>query len=196
MEERTPAVVFHDLRTRNTKIFFHLLLGDVVFRQEQMNALVHDPAGLDLTITDEDKMSVVHHMAATGAVAWLKHLSRQEDAQKAFCAVDHAGWTPLHFAVKNSHVEVVEFLIQNAPEILNEQTFNGFSPLFIAMTACHSSGVTHEKGWQVLEVLLRAEAEGDAMSMMKRAHPHETTLHERLETLLSSVQSELRGPPK
>lgn len=195
MEERTPAVLFHQRRARNTDAFVRVLANHPYYSNEVwegVKALVYHPAGLDLSRTVGTSANLVHHMAERCPVAWLEHLSRQDDAQAAFRVVDDRGWTPLHHAVGRGSPEVVAFLIDQAPELLNQVDSENSTPLTIAI----DRRPLHEGRWGVLEALLRAGAEGDAVSMMKRFYPRDTGAHERLEELVSLVQSELRGPPK
>ena len=46
--------------------------------------------------------------------------------------VDHVGWTPLHYACTNGHIEVAQFLITNGATV-DSRSLNGTTPLMMAV---------------------------------------------------------------
>ncbi|QWE21527.1 ankyrin repeat domain-containing protein [Polynucleobacter sp. AP-Kolm-20A-A1] len=46
--------------------------------------------------------------------------------------VDHVGWTPLHYACTNGHIEIAQFLIANGATV-DSRSLNGTTPLMMAV---------------------------------------------------------------
>ncbi len=58
-------------------------------------------------------------------------LSKGMDVNEAASIGDALGWTPLHFAVSNSHEELVEMLVEKGANV-NAATKDGLTPLSLA----------------------------------------------------------------
>ncbi|CDJ39368.1 Espin, related [Eimeria tenella] len=61
------------------------------------------------------------------------HATGGKNNQRRFLEIrDKQGDTPLHYAVKGGHVDVIELLLSLVPDMLNQQRSNGQTPLFDA----------------------------------------------------------------
>jgi len=74
----------------------------------------------------------IHDAAAVGDIEAVKqHLAAGTDVD-AKDAKDAVGMTPLHFAVANGHMEVIELLLVSAG--VNVKSVNGLTPLDLAVS--------------------------------------------------------------
>lgn len=62
-----------------------------------------------------------------GNLPIVKTLVLQKNAM-----VDHVGWTPLHYACTNGHIEVAQFLLTNGATV-DSRSLNGTTPLMMAV---------------------------------------------------------------
>ena len=54
---------------------------------------------------------------------------------------DNLGWTPLHIAAENGHLDIVKYIVQDLDE-RNPKTINGETPISLARDINHHEIVT------------------------------------------------------
>ncbi|MGP8200312.1 MAG: ankyrin repeat domain-containing protein [Limisphaerales bacterium] len=76
----------------------------------------------------------IHDTARDGDLERIRTLLK--DNPGLVFSKDNDGWTPLHFAAANGHMEVVELLLANKAEV-NAEASNGWTPLRLATLRGH-----------------------------------------------------------
>eukprot|EP00796_Vickermania_ingenoplastis_P005312 gene5312-3814_t len=71
-----------------------------------------------VTEGDENKMTMLHHLAFSGKVELVKLLLEAQKTQNVdLDASDNDGWTPLHYAADRGHADVVRFLLEEGASV-------------------------------------------------------------------------------
>jgi hypothetical protein len=96
--------------------------------------------------------TAIHRACWNGCTSLVNYLLNEVNASQKL--VDATGRTPLHGAAHRGHVDIVNLLLENEPNI-NAQSYSGDTPLHEAV----------RRNWvQVVKVLLEAGAEVDAVN--------------------------------
>jgi ankyrin repeat protein len=108
--------------------------------------------GADVNVRGNQECMLLHLAAGDGrndaAAPWLLNHSADANAQT------HGGWTPLHLATWNDHLEVVQMLLEHNADI-NARSDTGEAALHLA--ACY-----HACGINILRLLLDQGADVNA----------------------------------
>ncbi|PAA50284.1 hypothetical protein BOX15_Mlig014167g1 [Macrostomum lignano] len=134
-------------------------------RREDVLALLLEH-GADLSVCNNDGFNVLHHTALRGNPAAMKILLTKLQRQWLVDERKDDGYTALHLAALNNHLEVCELLVQLGGACLDTQNVNMQTPLHLAVERQHA---------QVVRLLVR---EGASVSV--RDKDGDTPLHEAL----------------
>ncbi|CDJ31292.1 Pfs, NB-ARC and Ankyrin domain protein, related [Eimeria mitis] len=134
--EHSGMSMFHHLLRRPSKDDEQVLeLFKCIYEDEPLKERVALPPFSALKC--DRGQTLAFYAAAYGHPKCLKWILEQiggESSQRQFLDIrDTEGDTPLHYAVKNGHVSVVELLLNVNPDMLNRQRNDGQTPLFDAI---------------------------------------------------------------
>lgn len=68
--------------------------------------------------------NLLHISAANGCLDIAKEIFRKHDSRQIIDRKNKFGWTPLMLAIRNKHIKMVKYLLQNNANI-NESTYLG-----------------------------------------------------------------------
>ncbi|CAG0882641.1 unnamed protein product [Cyprideis torosa] len=133
-------------------------------RDDMLDLLLE--AGADITINNNHGFNVLHHAALRGNPSAMRVLLMKAPRPWIVDERKDDGYTALHLAALNNHVEVAELLIQVGKADMNVQNINLQTPLHLAVERQHT---------QIVRLLVR---EGCDLSIADK--DGDTPLHEAL----------------
>uniref|UniRef100_A0AAQ4PDD0 RING-type E3 ubiquitin transferase n=1 Tax=Gasterosteus aculeatus aculeatus TaxID=481459 RepID=A0AAQ4PDD0_GASAC len=134
-------------------------------RDDMLSVLLE--AGADVTITNNNGFNALHHAALRGnpryeTLPWIVDEKKDD------------GYTALHLAALNNHVEVAELLVHQGNANLDIQNVNQQTALHLAVERQHT---------QIVRLLVRAEAKLDVQDKDGDTPLHEALRHHTLSQL-------------
>ncbi|ELR19139.1 Ankyrin repeatcontaining protein [Acanthamoeba castellanii str. Neff] len=114
--------------------------------------------------------SLAHQAAAQGHLRLMEILltsaaasapaDRRDAARALLSATDSRGWAPLHHAIQNGHIEMVELLLRHGADV-DQLLVSGTqreTPIALAITAAHTAHTAHTHYVDIVRALLRHHA--------------------------------------
>ena len=87
---------------------------------------------------ETDGADNVHVYAKLGNLEALQNIAASANARSLFMATDNNGWQPIHEAIRGSHLNVIQFLIEQQVDIF-ARTNNGDTPISLARQFCNDN---------------------------------------------------------
>lgn len=133
-------------------------------RDDMLTLLLNHNA--DITLTNNDGFNALHHAALRGNSSAMKILLQKLQRPWIVDEKKDDGYTALHLASLNNHVEIAELLVLNGKANMDLQNVNLQTPLHLAVERQHS---------QIVRLLVR---EGANLNIVDK--DGDTPLHEAL----------------
>uniref|UniRef100_A0A4W6C6J5 RING-type E3 ubiquitin transferase n=1 Tax=Lates calcarifer TaxID=8187 RepID=A0A4W6C6J5_LATCA len=141
-------------------------------RDDMLSVLLE--AGADVTITNNNGFNALHHAALRGNPSAMRVLLSKLPRPWIVDEKKDDGYTALHLAALNNHVEVAELLVHQGNASLDIQNVNQQTALHLAVERQHT---------QIVRLLVRAEAKLDVQDKDGDTPLHEALRHHTLSQL-------------
>ncbi|RXN37375.1 E3 ubiquitin- ligase mib1 isoform X1 [Labeo rohita] len=141
-------------------------------RDDMLSVLLE--AGADVTITNNNGFNALHHAALRGNPSAMRVLLSKLPRPWIVDEKKDDGYTALHLAALNNHVEVAELLVHQGSANLDIQNANQQTALHLAVERQHT---------QIVRLLVRAEAKLDVQDKDGDTPLHEALRHHTLSQL-------------
>uniref|UniRef100_A0A8C8M770 E3 ubiquitin-protein ligase MIB1 n=1 Tax=Oncorhynchus tshawytscha TaxID=74940 RepID=A0A8C8M770_ONCTS len=141
-------------------------------RDDMLSVLLE--AGADVTITNNNGFNALHHAALRGNPSAMRVLLAKLPRPWIVDEKKDDGYTALHLAALNNHVEVAELLVHQGSASLDIQNVNQQTALHLAVERQHT---------QIVRLLVRAEAKLDVQDKDGDTPLHEALRHHTLSQL-------------
>ncbi|XP_045061904.1 E3 ubiquitin-protein ligase mib1-like isoform X5 [Coregonus clupeaformis] len=141
-------------------------------RDDMLSVLLE--AGADVTITNNNGFNALHHAALRGNPSAMRVLLSKLPRPWIVDEKKDDGYTALHLAALNNHVEVAELLVHQGSASLDIQNVNQQTALHLAVERQHT---------QIVRLLVRAEAKLDVQDKDGDTPLHEALRHHTLSQL-------------
>uniref|UniRef100_A0A8C1ML56 E3 ubiquitin-protein ligase MIB1 n=1 Tax=Cyprinus carpio TaxID=7962 RepID=A0A8C1ML56_CYPCA len=141
-------------------------------RDDMLSVLLE--AGADVTITNNNGFNALHHAALRGNPSAMRVLLSKLPRPWIVDEKKDDGYTALHLAALNNHVEVAELLVHQGNANLDIQNVNQQTALHLAVERQHT---------QIVRLLVRAEANLDVQDKDGDTPLHEALRHHTLSQL-------------
>ncbi|XP_058878045.1 E3 ubiquitin-protein ligase MIB1 isoform X3 [Acipenser ruthenus] len=141
-------------------------------RDDMLSVLLE--AGADVTITNNNGFNALHHAALRGNPSAMRVLLSKLPRPWIVDEKKDDGYTALHLAALNNHVEVAELLVHQGSASLDIQNANQQTALHLAVERQHT---------QIVRLLVRAEAKLDIQDKDGDTPLHEALRHHTLSQL-------------
>uniref|UniRef100_W5M175 E3 ubiquitin-protein ligase MIB1 n=1 Tax=Lepisosteus oculatus TaxID=7918 RepID=W5M175_LEPOC len=141
-------------------------------RDDMLSVLLE--AGADVTITNNSGFNALHHASLRGNPSAMRVLLSKLPRPWIVDEKKDDGYTALHLAALNNHVEVAELLVHQGSANLDIQNVNQQTALHLAVERQHT---------QIVRLLVRAEAKLDVQDKDGDTPLHEALRHHTLSQL-------------
>ncbi|KAG8442174.1 hypothetical protein GDO86_011104 [Hymenochirus boettgeri] len=149
-------------------------LHDAISKKRDDILAVLLEAGADVTITNNNGFNALHHAALRGNPSAMRVLLSKLPRPWIVDEKKDDGYTALHLAALNNHVEVAELLVHQGNANLDIQNVNQQTALHLAVERQHT---------QIVRLLVRAEAKLDIQDKDGDTPLHEALRHHTLSQL-------------
>uniref|UniRef100_H2YAP0 RING-type E3 ubiquitin transferase n=1 Tax=Ciona savignyi TaxID=51511 RepID=H2YAP0_CIOSA len=139
-------------------------------------------AHADVTVTNNNGFNVLHHASLRGNPSAMRVLLNKLTRPWIVDEKKDDGYTALHLAALNNHLEVAELLVKVGHANLDIQNVNQQTPLHLAVERQHT---------QIVRLLVR---EGACVNLTDK--DGDTPLHEALHMMAKSVETTAISAPK
>ncbi|KAH0617785.1 hypothetical protein JD844_016372 [Phrynosoma platyrhinos] len=149
-------------------------LHDAISKKRDDILAVLLEAGADVTITNNNGFNALHHAALRGNPSAMRVLLSKLPRPWIVDEKKDDGYTALHLAALNNHVEVAELLVHQGNANLDIQNVNQQTALHLAVERQHT---------QIVRLLVRAGAKLDIQDKDGDTPLHEALRHHTLSQL-------------
>ncbi|MEE6464267.1 hypothetical protein FKM82_006222 [Ascaphus truei] len=149
-------------------------LHDAISKKRDDILAVLLEAGADVTITNNNGFNALHHAALRGNPSAMRVLLSKLPRPWIVDEKKDDGYTSLHLAALNNHVEVAELLVHQGSANLDIQNVNQQTALHLAVERQHT---------QIVRLLVRAGAKLDIQDKDGDTPLHEALRHHTLSQL-------------
>ncbi|XP_058030334.1 E3 ubiquitin-protein ligase MIB1 isoform X2 [Ahaetulla prasina] len=149
-------------------------LHDAISKKRDDILAVLLEAGADVTITNNNGFNALHHAALRGNPSAMRVLLSKLPRPWIVDEKKDDGYTALHLAALNNHVEVAELLVHQGTANLDIQNVNQQTALHLAVERQHT---------QIVRLLVRAGAKLDIQDKDGDTPLHEALRHHTLSQL-------------
>uniref|UniRef100_F7FVC2 E3 ubiquitin-protein ligase MIB1 n=1 Tax=Ornithorhynchus anatinus TaxID=9258 RepID=F7FVC2_ORNAN len=149
-------------------------LHDAISKKRDDILAVLLEAGADVTITNNNGFNALHHAALRGNPSAMRVLLSKLPRPWIVDEKKDDGYTALHLAALNNHVEVAELLVHQGSANLDIQNVNQQTALHLAVERQHT---------QIVRLLVRAGAKLDIQDKDGDTPLHEALRHHTLSQL-------------